>query len=77
MKDLFSFAGSFVPNNQNLFPPNLTNYYGNPMNPPNTNGQYLQNPTMPNMNYNSYFKQASFAPMGPGANIGILVSVQD
>ncbi|CAF3466569.1 unnamed protein product [Rotaria socialis] len=71
-QNYFSPQSSFVPNNQNLFPPNLTNFYGNPMNPPNTNGQYIQNPTMPNMNYNSYFKQANFAPMGPGANIGLL-----
>ncbi|CAF4526966.1 unnamed protein product, partial [Rotaria magnacalcarata] len=71
-QNYFSPQSRFVPNNQNLFPPNLTNFYGNPMNPPNTNGQYVQNPTMPNMNYNSYFKQANFPAIGPGANIGVL-----
>jgi hypothetical protein len=78
-KELFMFGdlfivllGSLSLGNQKLFPPNLTNYYSNNVNP-----QFRQYPIVPNMNYNPNLQQQGYGQLGPNGGIGFLVSIID
>ncbi|CAF4181530.1 unnamed protein product [Rotaria sp. Silwood2] len=70
-QNYFASQGNSLPNSPNLFPQNLTNNF-NPIFNPNVNTQYLQNPSVPYMNYNPYIQQPNYGQMGPSGNIGVL-----